>query len=223
MTPNPALQATPRIRPRKAPELERWASTMHRKLFRLAAVLFLGLQPCAREAQAQNGNPVAPGQAFSGGYINIKAPNADGWWLIQSSGAGMGFAKRGLEANESFGAQVLMFRLAPTDTPEEFEALIKVSAAKDTDPSRFDVQQMHFKYSNERGYPCVRHSSVVKDKAPQGLNNPLLLESVGLYCRHPVRQETGFAIIYSHRGESLYANSRVEAESFIQSVQVPGQ
>jgi len=196
---------------------------MNRKLLFFVSVFFLGLQGYAGTAQAQKGVTVTPGQSFFGGHINVTAPNSDGWQLVQSSGSGMAFAKRGQAANESFAAQVLMFSLAPTDTPQEFEALIKISAAKDTDPSRFDVHKMHFEYSNERSYPCVRYRSVVQDKAPQGLTGALLLESDGLYCRHPVRQETGFAIIYSHRGESLYANSRVEAESFILSVQVPGK
>lgn len=196
---------------------------MNRKLLFFASVLFLVLQGFVVKAQAQSGKTVAPGQSFSGGYISIAAPNSDGWQLVQSSGSGMAFAKRGQAANESFGAQVLMFNLAPTDTPQEFEALIKMSAAKDTDSSRFDVQKMKFEYSNERSYPCVRYQSVVQDKAPQGLKDTLLLQSDGLYCRHPVRQETGFAIIYSHRGESLYADAPAEAESFIQSVQVPGK
>jgi len=135
----------------------------------------------------------------------------------------MAFAKGGQAANESFGAQVLMFNLAPTNTPQEFEVLIKTSSEKDTDPTRFDMKQLSFKYSSERSYPCVRYHSVVQDKAPQRLKDPLLLESDGLYCRHPLRQETGFAVIYSHRGESLYANLRDEAENFIQGVQVPSK
>lgn len=200
-----------------------WASNMNRKPLFFACVILLGLQGCAGTAQSQKGMAVTPGQFFSGGYINITAPNSDGWQLIQSADSGMAFAKRGQAANESFVAQVSMFNLAPTDTPQEFEALIKMSAAKDTDPSRFDVQKIHFEYSGERSYQCVRVRLVALDKAPQGLNGVLLLESDGLYCRHPVRQDTGFAIIYSHRGESLYANCRVEAESFIQSVQVPGK
>ena len=188
-----------------------------------ACLVLLGLQGCAGMAQSQKGVAVTPGQSFSGEYINITAPNSDGWELIQSSGLGMVFAKRGQAANESIVAQVSMFNLAPTDTPQEFEVLIKMLAAKGTDPSRFDVQKINFEYSSERSYPCVRLRSVALDKAPQGLNGALLLEIDGLYCRHPLRQETGFAIIYSHRGESLYANCRVEAESFIQSVQVPGK
>lgn len=57
---------------------------------------------------------------FAGGYVNVTAPNSDGWQLIQSSGSGMAFAKGGQAANESFGAQVLMFNLAPTNTPQEW-------------------------------------------------------------------------------------------------------
>ena len=196
---------------------------MNRKLLYSVSVLLLGLQGCAGTAQPQKSVSVSPSQKFVGGYINVTAPNSDGWQLIQSSGSGMAFAKGGLDAKESFGAQVLMFNLSPTNTPQEFEALIKKSVEKDTDPSRFNVQQTSFTYSNERTYPCVRYRSVVQDNAPQGLKGPLLLESDGLYCRHPVRHETGFAIIYSHRGEKLYVSLRGEAESFIQGVQAPGK
>lgn len=193
------------------------------KLLFFFSSVILGLEGCAVAAQPQKSVSVSPGQMFGGGYINITAPNSDGWQLIQYSVSGMAFAKGEQAANESFGAQVLMFNLAPTNTPQEFEALIKNSAMKDTDPIRYDTQQMSYKYSNERSYPCVSYHSVVLDKAPQGQNGPLLLESDGLYCRHPARQETGFAVIYSHRGESLYANLRSEAENFIQGTQVPAK
>jgi len=133
----------------------------------------------------------------------------------------MSFARRGQAANESFGAQVLMFNLAPSNTPEEFEALMRAAAQKDTDPTRFNTRQTSFIYSNERSYPCVRYHSVVEDTAPQGLKGTLLLEVEGLYCRHPARQATGFAVIYSHRGEKLHSTLRSEAESFIKGTQVP--
>ena len=213
---------------KRAPYVKRWASTMrtstlNRKLLFTTSVLILGIQGCASTAQPHKSVPVSAGQKFEGGYINITAPSSDGWQLNQSSGSGMTFAKGEPNANESFGAQVLMFNLTPTNTPKEFEALVKKSAEKDTDPSRFNIQQSSFTYSNERTYPCLRYRSVVQDNAPQGLKGPLLLESDGLYCRHPVRQETGFAVIYSHRGEKLYAGLRVEAESFIQGNQVPSK
>jgi len=187
-------------------------------LFTLTTLALYGCAAPTREAVS-----VSPGQLFAGSYINVVAPSSDGWYLAQSSPSGMGFAKDGQAANETFAAQVAMFKLAPASTPEEFEALIKTSVEKDTDPHRFNVQQISFKYSSERSYPCVRYHSVAQDKTPQGSKGPLLLEMDALYCRHPVRQETGFAVIYSHRGESLHANLRSEAESFIQGVQVPSK
>lgn len=195
---------------------------MNRKLFISISVFMLGLHNVVIAAPPQP-MPVKPGQNFGGDYINVIAPNSEGWHLIQSSGSGIAFAKLGLDAQESFGAQVAMFNLPPTKTPQEFETLIKKSVEKDTDASRFSVQQVSVTYSDERIYPCVKYHSAVQDNAPQGTKGPLLLESVGLYCRHPIRPETGFAITYSHRGAKLYADLRVEAENFIASIQVPGK
>lgn len=204
-------------------KVKRWTFNMNRKLLSAIGILTLGLQGCAGTAKPPKSLTVSAGQKFEGGYITVTAPSSEGWKLIQSSGAGMAFAKEGADASESFGAQVLMFNLTPTNTPQEFEDLIKNAAIKDTDSSRFNVQKSSLTYSTERTYPCVKYRSVVQDNAPHGLKGPLLLESDGLYCRHPVRQETGFAIIYSHRGEKLYVGLRAEAESFIQGNQVPGK
>jgi hypothetical protein len=184
-------------------------------------VVLLGLAGCA--SHGPRTVPVKSGEMFAGNYVNIRAPLSEGWELIQSSPAGMAFAKGDRSAGESFVAQVGMFDLAPTETPEEFQRLITTSAEKDTDPACFDVQQASVNYSTERSYPCVRYDAVAKDKAPQGLKGPLVLELRAIYCRHPVRSETGFAAIYSQRGMSAYPNLQVEAEAFIQGVQVPSK
>jgi hypothetical protein len=205
----------------RAPYLLLPQRAMRPKIFYLLTILGLGLQGCVSTAPQQRSFDVVPGQAFPGSYINVTSPTSAGWKLLQSSGGGMSFARRGQAANESFGAQVQMFNLAPTNTPEEFEALIRTAAQKDTDPTRFNARQTSFTYSNERSYPCVRYHSVVEDTAPQGIKGTLLLETEGLYCRHPLRQHTGFAVIYSHRGENLHSSLRSEAESFINGTQVP--
>jgi hypothetical protein len=59
------------------------------------------------------------------------------------------------------------------------------------------------------------------DRKPHGSETPLLLASDGVYCRHPKRQDTGFAAIFSFRGKAEYPALRSEAESFMQGVQVP--
>lgn len=72
---------------------------MHQKLLFAISVLILGLQGCAT-AQPQKSVSVSAGQKFEGGYINVTAPNSDGWQLIQSSGSGMAFAKGGPDATK---------------------------------------------------------------------------------------------------------------------------
>ncbi|MDR2853037.1 MAG: hypothetical protein LBV61_08325 [Burkholderiaceae bacterium] len=133
----------------------------------------------------------------------------------------MAFAKGGQSKNESFVAQVSMFNLPPTQTPEAFKSFIQSGVEKDTDTNRFEVQSASFRITNERNYPCVRYEATSQDNEPAGSSGPLLFELSAIYCRHPVRQETGFSISYSHRGEGLHPTFRSEAESFIQSVQVP--
>ncbi len=191
----------------------------------LFACISFALASCAT-APSQAPKPVSAGFLYKGGYINVRAPNSDGWYLLSSSPAGMEFARSGAERGESFGAQVLMFPLPKTDSNEDFVALIAQGFEADTDSARFSVIDSHFEYYAERSYPCVRVLSVVEDKqastAP-GHRERLLLQSNSLYCRHPVRQGTGFAIIYSHRGKTRYEKLSSEAADFIDGVQVPEQ
>jgi hypothetical protein len=187
---------------------------------RLLAVLLLLASSSALSQQIQ---PVAAGQEFKGGYINVRVPNSDGWVLVNSGVAGMEFAKL-TGQGENLAAQILMFRLSPTTTPDEFVALIKDSARRDTDPNRFDVLSASAEYTADRGYPCVRYSASVRDK--EAVTSPmtkeeLLLEMEALYCRHPVRDTTGFALIYSHRGRAPHASLKTEAVDFIAGIQVP--
>jgi hypothetical protein len=168
--------------------------------------------------------PVKAGQLFEGPYVDVRAPNSEGWRLGESSPRGMAFAKRGEAAGESVAAQVLMLDLQPTRTPAEFEALIKEALQRDIDPKRFDELESSTAYTDERGYPCLRHRGVFRDK--QAVTSPttteaLLLQISSLYCRHPVRTTTGFAAIYSYRGRGRYAPLEREAADFIQGVQVP--
>lgn len=193
--------------------------------FILLIFVSLILASCAT-APSQAPKPVPAGYLYKGGYINVRVPNSDGWNLVSSSSAGMEFTRSGTEQGESFGAQVLMFPLPETKSEEEFVALIKRSFEADTDSARFSIVKSDFKYSGERSYPCVRVSSVVEDKQAKTSPNrsaKLLLQSRSLYCRHPVRQGTGFVIIYSHRGKTQNENLTLEAKDFISGVQVPEQ
>lgn len=194
------------------------------RLIVLISLFALGLSACVAPGPARNLEQVPPGKLYEGSYINIKAPNAEGWYLVESSNTGMAFARSGDSVNESFAAQVAMFNFPQTNSPEEFEALIVDRASRDLETDRFTTRKFSHEYTDTRGYPCVRAHNVSVDNNPQtssGNAKNLFLENVHLYCRHPVRTDTGFVISYSHRGESLYSNLKSEAEAFIQGVWVP--
>jgi hypothetical protein len=182
------------------------------------------LSGCGTPSRSTTFKPVEPGFLFKGNYINVHAPMSPGWHLLAKASSGMEFARSGKESVDSFGAQVLMFQMPPTQGKDEFLSHIKSGMKKDTDPDRFRIITSEFTYSDKRAYPCVDASVVVEDKAPQttpAARAPLLLQSKALYCRHPVYRETGFGIIYSYRGPKMYATLDSEAKAFIEGVQVP--
>jgi len=108
---------------------------------------------------------------------------------------------------------------------DAFVNFIKRGFQKDTDPERFTVIKMNFKRSGVRKYLCVNVSAVIEDKlalTSEKQHEKMMLQSISLYCRHPLNKLAGFAIIYSHRGKSLYPDLTKEANAFIAGVQVPG-
>lgn len=175
-------------------------------LFRSTAGLLL-LAACA--SAPRETPPLKAGQLFEGDYVNVRAPSSEGWHMVGSSPGGMGFAKAG------FAAQVLMFDLRPSDSPEQLVEQVREGIEKNTDPKRFDPIASSLAHTTERGYPCVRHHALVREK-----DKPLLLEMRSLYCRHPVRTKTGFAAIYSYRGADRYPALEQEALEFINGIQV---
>lgn len=187
------------------------------------AAALMALSSCAT-TQEQARRPIPPGHLLAGRVLSIHAPNSEGWDLLTSNADGVEFAKKGLQANESYGAQVLSFIPPTFEQPDAFVAFVKEGVARDTGPERFELLSSEVKQSLARPYPCASVDYVVRDKKAQtsrAKTETLLLQTIGLYCRHPAQQNLGFAIIYSHRGPSPVPNLGEQAQSFIDGVQVP--
>jgi len=193
------------------------------KLKLSTAILFLFiLSACTTQQRIAQPEQVF-GNILDGKYLRIKAPASGIWEVMSESRSGIAFAKGERSKSESFVAAVSVFALPPSNTPQEFEALIREALKRDANPNRFEAEEENLFYTTERPYACVRYQSVAKDKAVRGSVSPLVLQMDALYCRHPVHPETGFSVIYSHRGSSKYPQLREEAESFIQGVQAVEQ
>ncbi len=185
-------------------------------------VALCGLAPTAH-AQAQ---AVAPGQLFSGNLLNVHAPESAGWLLAGAGNNGMAFAKRGNEPDETYGAQIILFKLPPADSTEEFVELVRHRVANANPQPRFVALQENFEYTDQRGYPCVRYSSVYDDRealTANGTRATMKLQVLALYCRHPSEPQIGFFAAYSHRGAGKDQDMEAPAQKFIDGVQVPQQ
>lgn len=187
--------------------------------------MLCGLMSGTVHAQSP-GQAVMPRQLFAGSLLNAHAPDSAGWFLAGAGNNGLAFARRGAEQNETYAAQIILFKLPPTRGNEEFVEVIKGRVDMINPPSRFAELEPKYEYTDHRGYPCVRYRSVYNDKealTTSGTREPMKLQVVSLYCRHPSQQEVGFFAAYSHRGANTDPDLDVPAQRFIDGVQVPQQ
>jgi hypothetical protein len=167
---------------------------------------------------------ISPGFMYRGPLLDVQSPHSEGWVLLDTSSQGMAFARAGDEKGSSFGAQVLPFDLPNPSGQEDFVDLIKQAVKQDTSGKRFTVVEESYDYTNERGYPCVRTAIVVEDKKAKVSmfkKMRMMLQTYSLYCRHPKKENFGFAAIYSYRGPQIIDALENEAASFIEGIQVP--
>lgn len=167
--------------------------------------------------------PLIPGQLFPDGFLNVRAPNSEGWVLIDASRQGKAFTRRGISSSDSYIAKVFGLSLPEFKDRNEFVAFIKQRFESNTSPERFKSIENNYEYTEKRGYPCVRVNGGAEDtkaRTPSG-QEILKYQFYSLACQHPKHKGGGFVIDYSHRDPSLDTTLDTQAEAFIEGVQVP--
>ena len=109
---------------------------------------------------------------------------------------------------------------------EEWLSLVKTEMEGGLDRDRFTLLKSEYAFTDERRYACVRSITVLEDRQARvsvSRRETLVRRDIGLTCRHPVRQDTGFNLSYSRRGHGEYPNLESEAQAFFDGIQVPGQ
>lgn len=186
-------------------------------LFLIGVFLFTG---CVSLEQPK----LPPNHLIDGTYMNIHSPNSHGWMKIDHSNYQVVFAKRGIKDNESYIAKVTFFPLPAIKTEEEFLHFIQTNASKQIDKKRFSDIKTNFTLYKQRSYTCVMAQELYKDKMAKTSSTnteELLMQNKSLYCKDPKREEAGFTVGYSYRGESIIPTFDLEADSFIDGVRFP--
>jgi hypothetical protein len=167
---------------------------------------------------------VTPGFPFKGRYLDITAPNSDGWQLLSDQPSLWTFGKRGSEPNESYMASVKKFALPSSVSRDDFTVLVKKGLEQQENPERFKNFHSTLEVSEARKYLCIHYRATGDDtQAKVGSNElTMILELDGLYCQHPLMTNAGFAAVYSHRGNRADPQFEREATEFIGGIRVPG-
>ncbi len=169
------------------------------------------------------GQQLSPKQLFPSSVLNIYSPDSGGWVLSGVARNGVSFAKGGIGANETYGAQAILFELKAVDSKDKFISFVKNRIATMNPSPRFEEIQAEYQYTENRGYPCVSARSTFNDNAAvtSAGKEQLKLQVIALYCRHPETDDVGFFAAYSHRGESVDDQLEAPASNFIEGVDVP--
>ena len=194
----------------------------HAGLPRAMLLVVLALAACA--------TTLPPGQLYRGndwaGYLDVRSPNPEGWGVVQASPEGIAFARKGTQPDESMAAWVVRGPLLPTQTREDMVSRLKTEMEGGLDRDRLTLLKSEYALTDERRYPGVRSIEVLEDRqarASASRCETLVLRVIGLTCQHPVRQDTGFTVCYSHRGHGEYPNLESKAQAFFDGMQVPEQ
>ncbi len=182
------------------------------------AALCLTLALAAQAAPAQ---PVQPGQAFPWQQMDVRAPATEGWVLVSSSPQALAFVRRSEALARSEVATVSVFALPETLDREGFVAWVRAAVQAELPATRFRVLDSGEGYSEQRGHACVEHRSLSQDLQARGLPagaEPPALQQLALYCRHPGRAGSGFAVAYSTRGPGVDDTLAERARNFIDGV-----
>ena len=172
------------------------------------------------------GRFVSPGEQFTGPLLNIRAPNTEGWQIMQSSNTTVAFAREGSTPGESYIASVSQFALPEMPSRDDFVAFFRRALDDEMPAARFQKPLTNIEYKEDRGYRCVLYRAKAIDtkaKRPLLSRTAMVLQMQALYCELPKVEKTGFVISFSHRGATEAADFESQAQAFVDGVQVPNE
>jgi hypothetical protein len=185
--------------------------------------VFLSLPLWGFVATASEHPAVQPGQDFSNSLFKMKSPDSAGWVGLSQNSSRIAFARSGASAADSDVAALILFSVPVASVAEDFVALVKKGVEKDAPKPRFDVETSSVELSPDRPYTCAKYSATSIDHGEKALllpTKPLRLQVLSLYCKYPNKPGLGFAISFSHRGETAMPAFQQAAEAFIAGVQI---
>jgi hypothetical protein len=150
--------------------------------------------------------------------LDVRAPAGSGWRVSVRQPARVAWARPGTGENDAQAAFASVFRLTPPRDGDHLLSLVRDGTLAETPAERFRPLQSTFMRDDSRGAPCVRHVALHEDTQARlrtGGTGSLVMQSVTLYCLHPVERGLAIAIGWSHRGMLPVADAEAQGEAFL--------
>lgn len=136
--------------------------------------------------------------------VTVLPPQEKDWKLLHRSDNGLSLIKKGPQPDATYAATVMQIKLPETESKEQFAREMRQKLQSETENERFKLIKNEGNLSPEQETLCWRYHMIAEDRAAttKSGKKAMLLEMIGLICRHPKSKNTGINIQYSHRYHS---------------------
>jgi tetratricopeptide (TPR) repeat protein len=145
---------------------------------------------------------VSPQERINIEGVSLLPPQGEGWVFKKKHAGSIEFGKLGGTKDQSLVALSVLSKLTEVESKEEFLALIsKQRSRKQPDP-RFENILNKEILSDEREGFCMRFHTIYKDYGAKNLSKKsdyLIVEDIGITCRHPYNKNIAVSIGFSQR------------------------
>jgi hypothetical protein len=197
------------------------------QLILTCSVIALGIAGCATPRGQVVPVPLPPSRIQQQGYSFVPL-DEQGWFVLARTPATIGLVKEGVNADETFVIQAMLFPLPAFGHGEDLLRIVKEGQAKDIDPKRFRVMKHDVQLDPRRQSECTMSQTVAEDNGAtkrSGRSDAMVLEMLTLTCAHPRSKGVAVNIAYSHRHYPEDEDSRFteKANQVFKSVQFTGE
>ena len=159
------------------------------------------------DALVQEWRPRAPDIVVPSGRFEQKTfsfipPQEEGWVMTYRSDQKVEIGKRGDDIDESYAVMIQVLEIPDVQSDSEFLSFIKGQAADVQGRRRFIRIQNDVELSQGRGEYCAEFHVKSEDHEPVKRSDgegPMILEEMGVICRHPDDEDKFIDFSYSHR------------------------
>lgn len=154
--------------------------------------------------------------------LSLLPPEGREWFYKKEHSGSLIFGKLGNDKDQSVAGMAILSKLPEIKSKDEFLAIVSKQRSREPSPARFELVSNTETISDERVDFCVRFHTIQKDYGANNLppmSGFLIVEDIGLICRHPYNKKIGVTIALSQRTKqnNKISNFKSIANEFVQN------